>query len=134
MPVQQGRNFLLKLGTGGGAITCAAMRTTRFTVNGATVDVTNKDSAGWRELLAGAGTASVTLSAAGLLSGSAQATDFVSRAMSRSVDAYTLIFDNGDKLEGNFQCASFEASGDHDGEQTYALTLESAAAITLTAV
>jgi len=39
MTIQKGRDFLLKLGTGGGAITCAAMRTTRFTVNGEAVEV-----------------------------------------------------------------------------------------------
>lgn len=133
MTIQKGRDFLLKLGTGGGAITCAAMRTTRFTVNGEAVEVTNKDSTGWRELLAGAGKASVSIGASGLLSGSVQATDFIGRAMSRGVDAYTLFFDNGDQLAGNFQCTSFEAAGEHDGEQTYSLTLESAAAITLTA-
>jgi TP901-1 family phage major tail protein len=134
MPVQKGRDFLLKVGTGGPAVTVGAMRTTRFTVNGEAVDVTNKDSAGWRELLAGAGKASVTVQASGLLSGNAQASDFVSRVIAKSLDAYTVIFDNGDKLEGSFQCASFEAAGEHDGEQTYSLTLESAGAITLTAV
>jgi TP901-1 family phage major tail protein len=134
MPAQKGRDFLLKLGTGGGAITVAAMRTTRLAINGETVDATNKDSAGWRELLAGGGKVSVSVRAAGILSGSAQATDFAGRAIARSLDSYTVVFDNGDTLAGSFQCASFEAAGEHGGEQTYELTLESSGVLTLTTV
>jgi TP901-1 family phage major tail protein len=134
MPAQKGRDFLLKIGTGGGATTVAAMRTTRFAVNGETVDATNKDSAGWRELLAAGGKVSVNVSAAGILSGSTQATDFVNRVIARSLDAYTVVFDNGDTLAGSFQCTAFEAGGEHSGEQTYTLSLESSGALTVTPV
>lgn len=133
MPISKGRTLLLKVGTGGGAVTVAAMRTTRFSVNGETVDATHKDSAGMRTLLDAAGTAKLTVSATGLLSGSAQATDFINKTLARSLDAYRLEFDNGDVIEGSFQCVQFEAAGDYNGEQTYALTLESSAALTVTA-
>jgi len=134
MPISKGRTLLLKLGTGGSATLVAAMRTTKFTVNGELVDATHKDSNGMRTLLDGAGVAKVTISASGLLSGTAQATDFINRTLARSLDNYRLEFDNSDILEGSFQCVSFEASGDYNGEQTYALTLESSGTLTLTAV
>lgn len=134
MALSKGRTLLLKTGSGGSAVTVAAMRTTRFVVSGETVDATHKDSAGMRTLLDAAGVAKLTISAAGLLSGSAQATDFITKALGRTLDAYRLEFDNGDVIEGSFQTVQFEAAGDYNGEQTYALTLESSGALTVTAV
>jgi TP901-1 family phage major tail protein len=133
MPISKGRTLLLKLGTGGSAVTVAAMRSTRFAVNGETVEVTNKESNGLRTLLDGAGTAKLSISASGLLSGSAQATDFITRTLSRTLDSYRLEFDNGDVIEGSFQCTSFEATGDYNGEQTYSLQLESSGTLTVSA-
>jgi predicted secreted protein len=134
MPISKGRTLLLKTGSGGGAITVAAMRTTRFVVNGETVDTTNKESNGMRTLLDGAGVAKLTISAAGLLSGIAQSTDFITKTLNRTIDPYRLEFDNGDIIEGSFQCVSFEATGDYNGEQTYSLTLESSGTLSLTVV
>lgn len=134
MAISKGRTLLLKTGSGGSAVTVAAMRTTRFVVNGETVETTNKDSAGMRTLLDAAGAAKLTVSASGLLSGSAQATDFITKALGRTIDAYRLEFDNGDVIEGSFQTTQFEAAGDYNGEQTYSLTLESSGSLTVTAV
>lgn len=133
MPLSKGRTLLLKTGSGGSAITVAAMRTTRFTVNGEVVDATHKDSAGMRTLLDGAGVAKLTISAAGLLSGQAQSTDFITRTLNRSLDAYRLEFDNADVIEGSFQLTQFEVAGDYNGEQTYSLTLESSGALSVSA-
>lgn len=128
-----GRSLLLADGTGGGATTIAAMRTTRFTIQGQAVDVTDKSSPSqYRELLAGAGTVSVSVSARGLLSGAVQSQTLVSRAIARSLDSYRITFDNGDVLEGSFQIVQFEAAGEYDGEQTYQLALESGGALTFT--
>jgi TP901-1 family phage major tail protein len=127
-----GRSLLLYDGLASDTL-IAAMRTTSFTIQGAAVDVTDKSSNGqYRELLAGAGTVSVSVSAKGLLSGTAQTQTLVSRAIARSVDNYRLVFDNGDILEGAFQLVQFEASGDYNGEQTYQLSLESGGALTFT--
>ena len=134
MPLSKGRSLLLKIGSGGSAVTVAAMRSTKFAVNGETVDATSKDSAGMRTLLADGGVAKLSVSATGLLSGSAQATDFINRTLTRSLDAYRIEFDNGDVIEGSFQLTSFEVSGDYNGEQTYSLSLESSGSLTVAAV
>lgn len=128
MAAQLGRSFTLKIGS----TAIAAMRSTSFTVNGETVDVTTKDSAGMRELLAAAGVASLSISASGILSANAQATDFVAAVVARSLATYELTFDNGDKISGLFQVTSFQASGDYNGEQTYSASLESSGALTVT--
>ncbi len=130
-----GRSLLLYDGTGGGATLIAAMRTTSFTIQGAAVDVTDKSSSNqYRELLAGAGVVSVTVSAKGILTGSTQTQTLVTRAIARTVDGYRIVFDNGDILEGSFQLVHFEAAGDYNGEQTYQISLESGAALTFTTV
>ncbi len=88
MAIENGSAFLLKIGDGAGVPayrTVAGLRTTQLSVNGEAVNVTTKDSGGWRELLAGAGVRSVSVSAAGIFTGSdaevrlrGQATNIVS--------------------------------------------------------
>jgi TP901-1 family phage major tail protein len=130
-----GRTLLIADGTGGSAVTIAAMRSTNFTIQGKAIDVTDKSSGGqYRELLASAGVVSVTVGAKGLLSGSTQTQTLVNRAISRSVDNYRITFDNGDTLEGPFQLVQFEAAGDYNNEQTYQLTFESGGTLTFTTV
>jgi len=130
MAAQLGRSFTLKVGVGGTAV--AAMRSTSFAVNGETVDATTKDSAGMRELLAAGGSASMSISASGLLSANAQATDFVAAVIARTLATYELTFDNGDKISGSFQVTNFQAGGEYNGEQTYSISLESSGALTVT--
>jgi len=63
MSVEKGSAFLLKVGDGGNPVayaTVAGLRTTQLSVNGEVVNVTSKDSGGWRELLPGTIMASAT--------------------------------------------------------------------------
>ena len=65
MGVEKGSAFLLKVGNGNVPATyetVAGMRTTQLSVNGEAVNITSKDSGGWRELLSGAGVRSVSVS------------------------------------------------------------------------
>src|SRR3546814_18039104 len=73
MSAEKGSAFLLKVGDGGSPVayaTVAGLRTTQLSVNGEAVNVTNKDSGGWREVLSGAGVRSVSVSGAGMFTGS----------------------------------------------------------------
>lgn len=73
MAIENGSDFLLKIGDGEAPPTyrtVAGLRTTQMSVNGEAVNVTTKDSGGWRELLSGAGGRSVSVSAAGIFTGS----------------------------------------------------------------
>ena len=133
MAASLGRGFLLKVGSGVSAVTVAAMRSTSFTVNGETVDGTTKDSSGMRELVEAGGSASMSISASGILSANAQATDFVNAVIARTLATYEITFDNADKISGSFQVTSFQATGDYNGEQTYSISLESSGALTVTA-
>lgn len=130
-----GRALLLRDGALVGSTLIAAMQTTSFKIEGQSVDVTDLSSPSQhRELLANAGMASVSITAAGLLTGNAQAQTLATRALARSIDTYRLEFDNGDNIVGPFQLVRFEATGDYNREQTYALALESAGELTFTGV
>lgn len=129
MPAQNGSAFLLKIGDGAAPPsyeTVAGLRTTQLSVNGDAVAVTHKQSGGWRELLSGAGTRSVSVSAAGIFLGSAEEDRVLNHALSGTVDDYELSFEDGEKLRGRFLVQRLDYSGDYNGERNYTLQLESA--------
>ena len=128
MTAQKGSAFLLKIGDGAqppNYSTVAGLRTTQMSINGETVVVTNKDSGGWRELLSGAGTRSVSVSAAGIFLGSAAEASIRANALAGAIDAYQLSFEDGEKLEGQFLVSRLDYAGDFNGERNYTLQLES---------
>ena len=132
MAVQNGRDLLIKMDmTGGGAFeTVAGLRTTRLGFNAETVDVTSLESpGGWRELLAGAGVRSASISWSGVFR------DAASDGRARQVFfdgeqpfCQVVIPDFG-TIEGRFQITALEYSGSYNGEATYEMTLASAGAL-----
>ena len=132
MTAQKGAAFLLKTGDGGSPPTyetVAGLRTTQMTINGDTVVVTHKESGGWRELLSGAGTRSVSLSAAGIFLGSEAEEAIRAHALAGTLDEYELSFEDGAKMRGRFLVQRLDYAGDFNGERTYALQLESSGAV-----
>lgn len=128
MGVEKGSAFLLKVADGGAPASYAAvagMRTTQLSVNGEAVNVTSKDSGGWRELLSGAGVRSVSVSAAGIFTGSAAETRIRNHALSGAIDEYELSFESGERMRGRFLVTRLDYAGDYNGERNYALSLES---------
>ncbi len=132
MAAEKGSAFLLKVGNGASPpvfATVAGMRTTQMSVNGEAVNVTSKDSGGWRELLSGAGVRSVSVAASGIFTGSAAEVRVKSNALAGQVDDYELSFESGERLRGRFLVTRLDYSGDYNGERNYALSLESSGAV-----
>ncbi|HEX8383373.1 MAG TPA: phage major tail protein, TP901-1 family [Sphingomonas sp.] len=132
MAVEKGSAFLLKVGDGAatpGFSTVAGMRTTQMSVNGEAVVVTSKDSGGWRQLLSGAGVRSVSVSAAGVFTGSAAEARVKGNALSGAIDDYRLTFEGGEVMTGRFLVTRLDYSGDFNGERAYAVSLESSGAV-----
>lgn len=128
MPAQSGAAFLLKISDGGAPPsyrTVAGLRTTQMSINGDTVVITHKQSGGWRELLSGAGTRSVSVSAAGIFLGSAAEDAVRAHALAGTLDDYELSFEDGARLRGRFLVQRLDYAGDFNGERTYTLQLES---------
>lgn len=132
MTAQKGAAFLLKIGDGGSPVayeTVAGLRTTQMTVNGDTVVVTHKESGGWRELLSGAGTRSVSVSASGIFLGSDAESAVRAHALAGTLDDYELSFEDGARMRGRFLVQRLDYAGDFNGERTYSVQLESSGAV-----
>jgi len=137
MAVQSGKDLLVKLDmTGDGTFeTIAGLRATRVGFNAETVDVTSLESqGGWRELLAGAGVKSASISGSGVFRDAA--TDARARAIffNGEVPDFQVIIPSFGVIEGQFQITAIEYSGSHNGEATYELTMASAGVMTFTAL
>ena len=126
--------MLLKLGTAAAGTTIAACRETSLTINGEAVDVTNKDSGGYRELLAAAGNVSVSISVSGVFTDNDDQMTLAGYAYARSLNTFGMLFGDGDKADGDWQITSWSVSGGHNNEQTFSCTFESSGQITFTTV
>ena len=132
MAAEKGSAFLLKIGDGADPVsytTIAGLRTTQLTVNGEPVVITSKDSAGWRQLLSGAGIRSVSVSGAGVFTGSDAELRIRDHALNGLIDSYELSFESGEIMRGNFLVARLDYSGDFNGERSYTMSLESSGAV-----
>ena len=128
MSAEKGSAFLLKVGDGAQPpvfATVAGMRTTQMSVNGEAVNITSKDSGGWRELLSGAGVRSVSVAGSGIFTGSAAEARIKANALAGMIDDYELSFESGERMQGKFLVTRLDYAGDHGGERTYTLSLES---------
>lgn len=134
MAAQNGKDLLIKVDVGGSFQTLAGLRATRISFNAEQVDVTSLESTGgWRELLAGAGVRSASLSGSGVFKDAA--TDERARQIffDGLTPAFQVIIPDFGTVEGPFQVTSIEYAGAHDGEATYELALASAGALSFTA-
>lgn len=137
MTAQQGRDLLLKLDTNnsGSFETLAGLRSTRISFNAATVDITNIESAGqWRELLAGAGVKTASLSGSGVFKDAASDTIIKNHFFDGTIGNWQVLIPSFGMVTGTFQITSLEYAGEHDGEATYELSLVSAGALTFAAL
>lgn len=137
MAVQNGKDLLLKVDlTGIGQFeTVAGLRATRISFNAETVDVTSLESAGgWRELLAGAGVKSASISGSGVFRDAN--TDERARQIffDGEMPSWQVIIPDFGVVEGRFQITSIEYAGSHNGEATYEMSLASAGALSFTAL
>lgn len=129
MAAQKGKLVLLKADTAGGSpqvyTTIAGLRTNTWTVNGEDVDVTTKDNDGWQQRLSGAGVRSISISATGVFQDSVVEETVRQWSFDQTINWYQITFENGDRLECQFQISNYERSGGHDSAETYSLTLTS---------
>lgn len=136
MAAQKGKDLLLKIGDGGGGFTTVAgLRSRQLAFNAESVDVTHSESAGrWRELLAGAGIRRASLGGAGVFKD--QASDALLRQVffDGSIRSWQVVIPDFGTLEGPFQLSTLEYRGDHAGEVTFDLSLESAGQLSFTAL
>ena len=137
MAGQRGDQFLLKRGDGGGPetfTTVGGFRTHTLALNGQEVDATDKDSGGFRELLAGAGINAITLSGAGPIKDTVQENNILTDWFNKAIVNYQVIVPGIATFQGPFRVTQMQYDGPHDSEATWSLTLASAGTITKTAL
>lgn len=133
MAAQKGKDLLLKAADGEAFVTVAGLRARQIAFNAETVDVTHAESAGrWRELLAGAGVRRASISGSGIFKD--EASDALVRQIffDGAIRSWQVVVPDFGSVEGPFQLTSLEYRGDHAGEVTFDLSLESAGSLSFT--
>lgn len=136
MGAQRGKDMLLKIeGAGGVYETVAGLRARTISLNARSVDVTDADSAGrWRELLAGAGVRSASVSGQGVFRDAASDAAIRESFFEQSAKTWRLIVPDFGVLQGPFLVAALEYAGEHEGEASFALSLASAGPVEFSAL
>ncbi len=136
MVAQKGKDLLLKVDSDGVGTftTVAGLRSRSLAFNTETVDVTDTESTGeWRELLAGAGVKSARIAGSGIFKDAASDETVRSYFFNATLRDWQVIIPDFGTVEGAFQITALEFTGQHDGELSFELALESAGALTFTA-
>jgi len=134
MTAQKGKDLLVKIADGAGFTTVAGLRTRRLAFNAETVDVTHAESANrWRELLDGAGIKRAAVSGRGLFKDASTDTLMRQTFFDGTIVNYQIVIPSFGTVQGPFQLTSLELAGEHNGDVTYDLALESAGELTFAA-
>lgn len=138
MSGQKGRDVLIKIGDGGAPeafVTVAGIRAKTISLNARSVDGTSGESPeAWRELIAGAGVKSASVSGAGVFKDAASDALIQQAFFAQAVANFQLVIPDFGTLAGPFLVEALDYSGDHDGEAAFAITLASAGALSFTAL
>jgi TP901-1 family phage major tail protein len=135
MAAQRGKDILLKVDNGTGVfVTIAGLRTRRLALNAESVDITHSESSGrWRELLAGAGVKRASLTGGGVFKD--EASDLLARQIffDGVIRQWQVVLPDFGTISGLFQITSLDYRGEHAGEVTFELALESGGALSFVA-
>jgi predicted secreted protein len=72
---------------------------------------------------------SVSVSGAGVFTGSAAETRIKGNALAGVIDDYRLAFESGEMVTGKFLVTRLDYAGDYNGERSYTVALESSGAV-----
>ncbi|MDP1627506.1 phage major tail protein, TP901-1 family [Parvibaculum sp.] len=137
MTAQKGKDLLIKLDAAGEGsfTTVAGLRTRALAFNARAVDVTHAESAGrWRELLEGAGVRSAGITGRGIFKDAASDAAVRQIFFDGAIRNWQVVIPDFGTVQGPFQITALEFSGEHDGEVSFDLALESAGEIAFAAV
>jgi len=147
MAAQKGKEVLIKIWDGNDSYDIiGGLRSSSITLNDESVDVTTKDSSGYRTLLAGGGVNSISISGSGVFTDSTTEgllkdaylgqLQFQADGTTSNTPAFTdfeFFIPNFFKFTGAFQITSLEYAGEYNGEATYSMSFESAETIVVSA-
>lgn len=127
MTAQRGKDLLIRIAEGAGFTAVAGLRARQLAFNAETVDVTSAESAGrWRELLAGAGVRRAAISGSGVFRDEASDARLRQMFFDGSIETLQVVVPAFGTIQGPFQITGLEYRGDHAGEVTFDMALDSA--------
>ncbi|MDW4550883.1 phage tail tube protein [Defluviimonas sp. D31] len=129
MTATAGQDAIFKIG----ATPVAGVRVSGFTRNATPIDITDRDSAGYQELLAGkvAG-ASLSMNVEGLFKGQTLRALALGAPSGWTLADASLVLANGDTIAGTFFLGDYQEGDDHKDATTFSATLASSGAWTFT--
>jgi len=135
MAAMLGLSMLVKVdATGTGTFTTiGGGQTVSMRINQEMVDITSQDDVGrWRNALAGGGVRNIAVTLEGVHKDASVDNTLRLYAMNDTQREFQVVIPGAGTYEGVYQVASYENTGEHNGEVRYSLSLESAAPITYT--
>lgn len=123
-----GNDMLLQIADAAGSstfVTIGALRASSITLNKSAVDVTNKDSQGFAESMAGGGVKSAAISGSGIFTDSIASGYMLAAYESNSHWPFRLIHTGNKVWVGDFNIDSFALSGDVNDAETFELSISS---------
>ena len=133
MAAQQGKELLLKIFDGTDYQLIGGFRSNEFSINGETVDITSKDSAGFKELLDGAGLRSISTSGDGVFLNDAAFTIAHTHLLDGTHPMCEIVVPGFGTYRGPFAITTLSMTGAREDAVTYSIQLESAGQVTFTA-
>lgn len=125
MAAISGRKIRIKRGS----TAVAGAKSDKIKINNEPIDITSKDSSGWRTLLADAGVRFVDADVEGIIIDSTFLALVVGTA-SALLEAYTLEVLGIGSFSGNFYLTGVEITGEHDGAAMFTASILSTGTIT----
>lgn len=126
MPASSGRELVLKRGT----TIVAGVRTKAMAITRAGIDVTSDDDAGFRTMLGEPGQLELNVSVSGVTKDDVLRADAVNGVV---LQAYTLEFEDGSTVTGNFFLATYTETGTYNEAVTFEAEIQSSGEFTFTA-
>ena len=128
MAASLGRNIILK----SNGVKIAGVREKSIAVNGEPVDISDDDSAGWRELLAEDGARMIDITVSGVTKNAVlRAAKFAGGAS--TILALTLDYEDGAQIAGNFKLVNYSETDPYQDAVTFEASLQSTGAVAYTA-
>ncbi len=137
MGYKAGRDMLLKVdfGLGAGFQTLGGIQKRTLKLNGTAIDVTNQDSeAGWKEMLSGVASKSLSISGDGVFKSGPVATQLIQCWLQQSALGFSwqVIIPGLGILEGLFAIGDMQFDGSQDQVVNFSINLDSAGPIGFT--
>jgi predicted secreted protein len=125
-----GRDFQLRVISGGAPILVGGLTTTDFAVNTTVLEASSPQQGAWQQRVSGL--RNVRIAAEGVFEDSAAEALVRAAALGGVVIECSLIFAGGDTLQGFFVVSRYERAGTVAEMESYRLTLESAGTLVYT--